>query len=56
MLLLGVIVEALTGLSAQQAAANHLSHQRMSSVLGIVGLVEENIHNVQNDIPANQIA
>ena len=54
--LLGVIVEALTRLSAQQAAADHLSDQRMGSILGVVSLVEQNVHDVQNDIPADQVA
>ena len=47
MYLLAVIVEALAGLLAQQASANHLLQQQSGAVLGIAGLGIEGVKYLQ---------
>ena len=54
--LLGVIVETLAGLTAQQASTDHLPQQQGGTVLGVVGLGIQGIHDGQADVQAHQVA
>ena len=54
--LLFVVEEALAGLDAQLAGTNHLPDQHVCAILAIVGLVIQHVHDVQHDVPADQIA
>lgn len=45
--------EALTGLLAQPASANHLAEQRMGTILRVTGLAVQGLHDCQVNVVAN---
>ena len=51
-----IVVEALAGLLAQQAAADHLAQQQCGTVLGIAGLDVQGLHDGQAHVQANEVA
>ena len=51
-----IVVEALAGLLAQQAAANHLAQQQRGTVLGVAGLIVQGLHNGQAHVQADEVA
>ena len=50
-----VNVEALAGLAAQVATADHLADQRACTVLAVTCLVVKYIHDCKADIKTNEI-
>src|SRR5699024_5666215 len=48
--------EALTGLLAQPASANHLAEQRMGTILRVTGLAVQGLHDCQVNVVANQVS
>ena len=54
--LLGVIEEALAGLAAQLAGADHLADEQGAAVLGIAGLLVQRVHDGLAHIQADQVA
>src|SRR5699024_3412275 len=53
----GVVdVEALAGLAAQVAAADHLADQRAGAVFAVAGLFVEHVHDGQADVQADEVA
>lgn len=51
-----VLEEALAGLDAEPAGANHLAHQRMRAVLRVAGLVIQSFHDSEVYVVANQVS
>ena len=51
-----VDIEALAGLAAQVAAANHLADQRASAILAVAGFLVQNVHDGQADVQADEVA
>ena len=51
-----ILVEALAGLLAQQASADHLLHGQSGTILGVAGLGVDGLHDGQADIQTNQVS
>ena len=54
--LFAIIIEALAGLLAQQAAADHLLQQQSGTILAVAGLVEEGLHDGQAHVQTDEVA
>src|SRR5699024_6504912 len=51
-----VDIEALAGLAAQVAAADHLPQQRAGTVLRVAGLLVQHVHDGQADVQADKVS
>lgn len=51
-----IVEEALAGLNAQPAGTNHLTHQRMRTVLRVAGLAVQRLHDCEVYIVANKVS
>ena len=51
-----VLEEALAGLDAEPAGANHLAHQRMRTVLRVAGLAVQRLHDCEVYVVANKVS
>ena len=47
-----ILVEALAGLLAQQASADHLLHGQSGTILGVGGLLIQGLHDADHDVDA----
>ena len=54
--LLGIIVEALSGLASEKACAYHFPKQRMWTVFAVAELVVQNFHDCKAYVESNEVS